>query len=532
MDGDVPDQKALHRLKTRFGFTLFCDEAHSFLSLGKTGRGCVEWWNDSHSDRGVPTDLMDIRTTTLSKAVGSVGGLVCATEQFAAPLAKGSANSRLYGETLPVPPMIQTLWALRQPQRVRQNLDRLRKMSIHCHDVLRESGVVVYGDRSTPILPVIAGRPTYSAKLSHALRKRSVLTAPFGKPAVPQWQSRVRISLSAGFTDQQVTDLVNAVIVSCEGIGVLEGKVIGLPRPFESHESSEKDHLEAETALASLNELISAEKARVARTSTHEHAHEDVLGFKHCRPVIEAGQRARRAYGLGSGSSRWILGTFPPHIEVERRVSACFGLQTAMIYTNAEMGLLSTVAALASKVKGSHQHRVLIPDKAQRAVLDGLKVASRNSAVTMSNYSNPDSLQMLLRDGRKQNSHITIVLNAHEANDGLAGLTNCLAGSGAGLAKMTILVAGADVASEFHSSKIVELLGRLSRNKCRSTRVLVFGSFYDAFNLSGAFLAGDRSTIEELRLTSRCYIFTAASPPYLVRMIAKSLELTSLQDER
>jgi serine palmitoyltransferase len=180
MDGDVPDLVELHQLRSRFGFALFCDEAHSFLSLGRTGRGCVEWWNDRHHDNAVPIDLIDIRTTTMSKAVGSVGGLVCATQRFATRLAEGNAASRLHRESVPVPAMIQALWALRQPRRVEHGLARLHAMSIHCHEVLQAAGVSVYGDSSSPILPIIAGRPTKSARLSHALRMRGVVTAPFG----------------------------------------------------------------------------------------------------------------------------------------------------------------------------------------------------------------------------------------------------------------------------------------------------------------------------------------------------------------
>ncbi|TKA73948.1 hypothetical protein B0A55_05644 [Friedmanniomyces simplex] len=75
LDGDVPDLATLHTLKARYDFVLCCDEAHSFMLLGKTGRGCLEWWNDTHPDNTVPVDLIDIRTTTLSKAVGGLGGL-------------------------------------------------------------------------------------------------------------------------------------------------------------------------------------------------------------------------------------------------------------------------------------------------------------------------------------------------------------------------------------------------------------------------------------------------------------------------
>ncbi|KAK3632595.1 hypothetical protein LTR22_020531 [Elasticomyces elasticus] len=167
LDGDMPDLAALSKLKTRYGFVLLCDEAHSFLSLGTTGRGCVEWWNDMHPTNRVPSDLIDVCTTTLSKAVGGVGGIVCATERFNPALSARASELRATGESLATTTIIQALWILRQPRRLESSLVRLRAMSQHCHRKLERAGVFVYGETTSPILPIHAGRPTKASKLSY-----------------------------------------------------------------------------------------------------------------------------------------------------------------------------------------------------------------------------------------------------------------------------------------------------------------------------------------------------------------------------
>lgn len=82
MEADVPPLDAMHRLKELYNFILLCDEAHSLLSIGTTGRGCLEYWNDNHPDAQVPSDLIDIRTATLSKAIGGIGGMIAGKAKF------------------------------------------------------------------------------------------------------------------------------------------------------------------------------------------------------------------------------------------------------------------------------------------------------------------------------------------------------------------------------------------------------------------------------------------------------------------
>src|SRR2546423_15540818 len=61
MDGSIPRLDQLYRLKKQYYFTLYCDEAHSFLSIGQKGRGCLEFWNEGTSRR-TPAPLIDRHT--------------------------------------------------------------------------------------------------------------------------------------------------------------------------------------------------------------------------------------------------------------------------------------------------------------------------------------------------------------------------------------------------------------------------------------------------------------------------------------
>ncbi|KAK1824648.1 hypothetical protein LTR12_000973 [Friedmanniomyces endolithicus] len=529
LDGDIPDLAALHALKFRYNFVLFCDEAHSFLSLGKTGRGCLEWWNDMHPDNPVPTDLIDIRTTTLSKAVGGVGGLVCAAERFYRALHSRATALRSTGESLATPNMLQALWVLRQPERLARSLARLRAITEYCHERLERAGVFVYGERTSPVLPIHAGRPTKASELSHVLRKHGVAATPFSKPAVPMWQSRVRIGMSAEFTDENVEQLVDALIESCTATKLLYPRratsasftTPGKCARFQWQEDDTGLVKERDDALHYLDHLIEAQRRQLADAGLHDRRRGGHTSRSSPRSVIDAGHRTRGQYGLGSGSSRWILGTYPPHLEVEQIVCNIIGQPASMVYTNTEGGLMSTVAAHCG---------------AQQPILDGHRAAPRDCKTEKVVWNDLDHLTSTLRslsEGKRQKkSYITLVLTlppnspCHH-NTTLGTLITALLSLRRKLNGLTILL-DCSSPSPYPSSEpfpaklpLPQALHYLATEL--RARTLVFGSFYQGLGLNGAFLAGDGALIDELRYTSRFYVFAAAPPPFMMGMVAEAL---------
>jgi 7-keto-8-aminopelargonate synthetase-like enzyme len=56
-----------------------------------------------------------------------------------------------------------------------------------------------------------------------------------------------------------------------------------------------------------------------------------------------------------------------------------------------------------------------------------------------------------------------------------------------------------------------------------SARILISGSYYSASSLPGGYLAVDAKLIEELRYTSRCYMFSTSPMHFVMAMIKQSL---------
>ncbi|KAK5680504.1 hypothetical protein LTS10_007434 [Elasticomyces elasticus] len=488
-----------------------------------------------HPSSKVPLDLIDVRTTTLSKAVGGVGGIVCATQRFNPALSARASELRATGESLATTTTIQALWILRQPIRLECSVTRLRAMSQHCRRELERAGVFVYGETTSPILPIHAGRPTKASKLSYVLRKHGVAATPFSKPAVPMWQSRVRIGMSAAFSNEQVDQLVEALIRSCDEVGLLRPSeppsTCGEDCPYRAHFSASEGAFgleeERKLALRYPHGLVQVQSDELAVQRRCLVASGNQMLDPLPSSVIEAGHRARQDFGVGSGSSRWILGTYPPPLEVESRICELTGQSAAMLMTNAESGLVSTVAALCRPIKGCTAHLLLVPTGAQRAVFDGYRVAPCTARTTMIKYGSPADLLENLRSlgERKATSYITLVLDAPDAASVVKNYLEQLSNLRSRFKGMTILTDSTFTLPDRRKSGDSALPETQRLAAMLRARLLTFTSFYHTLGLNGAYLAGDKAFIEELRYTSRCYVFTAAPAPYMMGMVAEALKM-------
>ncbi|GKT41233.1 aminotransferase fum8 [Colletotrichum spaethianum] len=518
MEADVPPLDKIHRLKKDYKFILYCDEAHSLLSLGKTGQGCLEYWNDKHPHSPLPWNLIDIRTGTLSKAVGGIGGVIAGKGVFEETIRKYISNlDEKENVSLPSSTMVQTLWLLGQPSRIDRNLQRLAEISHFCREELGRFGIFVYGDIGTPVLPVYAGRPSVAARLSYALRRGGLLATPVCTPAVPFWESRVRINLSADFTDDDVNRLVETVIRASTSVGLC--KTAGIVKTFSKADvcsfASEADPNEASRTFDRIQNLIRMDAARCANS------HQQQLFKKTCGPpVVQAGHVARAQYGIGAGGARWICGTFPPHLEVESLVARATGMEAGLTYADASIGLASTIAALSRPLLGHSTHYMLFERGVSQFVRDGLMMAPKKDAPVLLGYI--DLFQLVHHVRKLAQSHERLCLTVYvRVGEDLqhSFLSSTLEGIATLMSPESVMTILLHCTSQ--SLNLRELISVPSRE---NIHVLMSGSFNRIFGLPSGFLTGPESLIRELRYTSRAYMFTTSQPPFVMDMLRAALQ--------
>jgi len=465
----------------------------------------------------LPWDLIDLRTGTLSKAIGGIGGFVVGKAHFEASI-RTHIEQQTEQESISVPTstMVQTLWVLQQPARTANNLRRLAEIASFCRSELRRRGVFLYGVDGTPVLPIWAGRPSVAAKLSYALRGAGVLASPVATPAVPFWESRVRVNLTADYTDDQVNQLLDAITSTTTRIGIRRRTNLAASQSFSStcgRGDEAAGSADADKAFESIQALIRASSTLIPRKEPHSPA------------IIEAGHACRVKYGIGSGSARWISGTFTAHLAAEAQVVRITGAKAALTYPDPSLGLTSTVAALARPLSGFKRHCMLYPTATEQNqyVRDGLKLAppSSKKAGSLRTYGNWSHLVSIVRElvqarGTTDSICFTVYLDvAALKHSQIAGILADLAAAlalGQIRCAMTVLL---------HSSS--RLLDMRALQAHDGLHLLLYGSFTRTLGLPGGYLAGPEGLVRELRYTSRGYMFTTSPPPFVMDMIDMAL---------
>ncbi|NQU20923.1 MAG: 8-amino-7-oxononanoate synthase [Candidatus Nealsonbacteria bacterium] len=201
MDGDLAPLRELADAAERHDAMLLVDEAHATGVFGRRGRGVAE-------HLGVE-DHIDVRIGTLSKALGSVGGFVVGSRALIEWLVQ-RARPYVFSTAPPAATAAAAVAALeivRDEPRRREGLlgraDRLR-------DQLRGQGWDV-GTSASQIIPIIVGQPDRAMELSARLRQRALFVPAIRPPTVPDGEACLRISLTAGHTDEMIGKLLVAL---------------------------------------------------------------------------------------------------------------------------------------------------------------------------------------------------------------------------------------------------------------------------------------------------------------------------------
>lgn len=192
MDGDSADINRLIELKRRFGnVILYVDEAHALGVDGPSGLGLV-----AASDA---PEMVDVIIGTFGKALASAGAFVAASPVLVR-WAVNSARSLIFSTSLP--PMASR-WTHFMFEKM-LGMDKERKH-------LKSLGQLLCG-KEMHIVPHIVGDAEKTVQLSRLLLSEDGLKVlPIRTPTVPAGTERLRISLSAARTIDEVIRLSQAI---------------------------------------------------------------------------------------------------------------------------------------------------------------------------------------------------------------------------------------------------------------------------------------------------------------------------------
>lgn len=201
MDGDAPDLPALARLANTYDAHLYVDEAHAIGVLGPQGRGLC-------AADGVRPDVL---VGTLGKSLGGSGAFAAGSESLRRWLWN---RCRAHVFSTGITPAnaavaraaVELLARDDTPQiRLRENVSLLRTR-------LAKAGVVPLGRADSPILPIVIGEDLRALETCRQLRARGYFVQAIRPPTVPEGSTRLRITLSAAHTPDEITRFAESLL--------------------------------------------------------------------------------------------------------------------------------------------------------------------------------------------------------------------------------------------------------------------------------------------------------------------------------
>jgi 8-amino-7-oxononanoate synthase len=203
MDGDRAPIEEIVAIKNRYGALLLLDEAHAIGVIGDCGRGLAD-------KRGVAS-MVDIQMGTLGKALGSAGGYICA-RRAVIDLLINRARPFIYS-TAPIPAAAAAASAAIAFLQTAAGRERQELLWQRIGDFMREAPerLLTGGPVQSAIIPVIIGEENQSLAASQWLREEGFLIPAIRYPTVAKGSARLRVTLSAAHTQEQVSRLCAAL---------------------------------------------------------------------------------------------------------------------------------------------------------------------------------------------------------------------------------------------------------------------------------------------------------------------------------
>lgn len=201
MDGDIAPLSEYLTLCEKYDAYLYIDDAHGFGVLGKNGKGSL-----SHLNLKSPRIIM---MATLGKAAGVAGAFV-AGEQVVIDYLIQKANSYVY--STPAPPALSatlsaSLVLIENGDDLRRHLQRLIT-ALKTNLTLKKWQLL---PSDTAVQPLIVGINHEALALSEYLQAIGILVPAIRPPTVPVNTARLRISLSAAHSVEDVLRLAYAI---------------------------------------------------------------------------------------------------------------------------------------------------------------------------------------------------------------------------------------------------------------------------------------------------------------------------------
>ncbi len=194
MDGDLAPLPQIVELAERFDALTMVDDAHGEGVLGEGGRGIVDHFG--------LVGRIDIEVGSLSKAFSVMGGFIAGKKELI-DFYNAKARQRLFSVALTIPDTAAALEAVRILQESQDLVQKLWSNVEYLRKGFTDMGFDI-GHSETPIIPVMLGDEDTARDMSAKLFEDGVFATPIVFPMVAQGKARIRVIVSASFSQEDL----------------------------------------------------------------------------------------------------------------------------------------------------------------------------------------------------------------------------------------------------------------------------------------------------------------------------------------
>ncbi|MEZ8983543.1 8-amino-7-oxononanoate synthase [Vibrio cyclitrophicus FF160] len=198
MDGDQAPLSQIFNLTHQYDSWLVVDDAHGIGVLGDKGAG-------SCSAAQISPDILVV---TFGKAFGLSGAAILCSLEVGDYLTQ-FARHHVYSTAMPPSQAVALSHACQMIQTQEWRREKLMKLgAIYAEQM---SGVKGFIDTQTPIKPFVIGEAQAALFVAEELKRKQVWVTAIRPPTVPKGTARLRITLTANHSEDQIHQLTRSL---------------------------------------------------------------------------------------------------------------------------------------------------------------------------------------------------------------------------------------------------------------------------------------------------------------------------------
>ena len=225
----------------------------------------------------------------------------------------------------------------------------------------------------------------------------------------------------------------------------------------------------------------------------------DYLGLSGHPEVKEAAKEAIERYGAGSGASRLVSGTLPPHLALERRLALFKGSEDAIVWATGYMANAGTISALAGRGDA-----VFSDELNHASIVDGCRLSRAD--VFIYRHNDMDDLAAKIAEAGPRRRRLAVSDAVFSMDGDVLDLPRFT-----GICRANGIVSMID---EAHSTGVMGDTGRgLCEHFGTGRPDILMGTLSKALGCEGGYVCASRTVCDFLRNRSRTFIFSTAFNP-------------------